>query len=294
MARKQLGANPSNDKDVATKKYVDDSFTTAGGSDILSTTNTKTVTNKTLSGSSNTITNLGTSVSSSGTYASLPAAGNAGRLYMATDAGLTYRDNGSSWDLIGMDDAVDLGTPPSSSWSTTTLGSATFAADKGGRLLTIPSAAGENFRIEYRTLSPTSNYTATAYFEFSFTDLANYVRAGLIVRDSASGKIIYFGPTYNGATGGFNIYVMSYSSPTAGDTLYSNRTVAAMQALPNWYRIRDNATTRFYEYSYNGLDWLLFYSHTRTSYITPDNYGWGGINSSGTTSYVRLRSLTLV
>lgn len=257
---------------------------------IVSRTSTDTLTNKTISGSSNTITNLGSSVSSSGTYASLPAAGNAGRIYICTDDGLILRDNGSSWDIVEINNSVGMTVPPTSGWSTTTMGTATVAADKGGRLLTMPSAAGENFRIEYRTLSPTSNYTITAHLEYSFTDLTNYVRGGLVVRDSSSGKIIYFGPTYNG---GFNIYVMSYVSPTVGDTLYSNRLVSSMQGLPNRYRIRDDGTTRYYEYSYNGFDWLLFYSHGRTTYITPDNYGWGGLNSSGTISYVRLRSLAL-
>lgn len=34
------------------------------------------------------------------TYANIPAAGQTGRLFLATDTGLLYRDNGVSWDLV--------------------------------------------------------------------------------------------------------------------------------------------------------------------------------------------------
>lgn len=47
---------------------------------------------------------LGTGVIMSGVAASRPAAGTAGRLYFATDTGggTLYRDNGSSWDQVGL------------------------------------------------------------------------------------------------------------------------------------------------------------------------------------------------
>lgn len=45
-------------------------------------------------------------VISRGTLASRPAAGTAGALYYATDNGHLYRDNGSTWDLMDVQDIV--------------------------------------------------------------------------------------------------------------------------------------------------------------------------------------------
>jgi hypothetical protein len=41
-------------------------------------------------------------------------------------------------------------------------------------------------------------------------------------------------------------------------------------------RIRDDNTNRYYEYSYNGVDWVALYSATRTDFLIPDQIGWGG------------------
>lgn len=46
------------------------------------------------------------SIVSRGTLASRPAAATAGALYYATDNGHLYRDNGSSWDLMDVQDVV--------------------------------------------------------------------------------------------------------------------------------------------------------------------------------------------
>src|SRR3989304_2332237 len=55
----------------------------------------------------------------SGTYAARPAAGNAGRVYFATDIPAMYRDDGAAWQLISEQfyDTFDRG-------DSTTLGSA--------------------------------------------------------------------------------------------------------------------------------------------------------------------------
>jgi phage-related tail fiber protein len=45
---------------------------------------------------------------SAGQDTSKPAAGNAGRLYVATDTNKIYRDNGGSWDVVGSSSATDL------------------------------------------------------------------------------------------------------------------------------------------------------------------------------------------
>lgn len=235
-------------------------------------------------------------INASGVYASLPAFGHPGRRYICTDVDLVLEDNGSAWVPvhIGSEGGVPT-TPPSSSWTTTTLGSATIAADRDGRLNTCPSAAGDNWRNEYRTLSPTSNYTFTVYLETALYS-SNLSKAALILRNSGSGNFISFGHSYDtGSFGGYGIQTIKYSNPTTGIAIYNSQSVAQLPfGLPKWLRVRDDGTNRFFEFSDNGLNWMLHYSVGRTDYITPDQIGWGTDNSSGQTITARLRSWSVV
>lgn len=106
----------------------------------------------------------GTPSITSGTDSSKPAAGTAGRLYIATDAKKIYRDNGTSWDVLGGTGAgtvtsVDTGTgltggpitgagtislanttvTPGTYGTSTTVGS--FTVDAQGRLTSASSIA---------------------------------------------------------------------------------------------------------------------------------------------------------
>lgn len=233
-------------------------------------------------------------INASGVYASLPTVGHPGRMYFCTDNGNVYRDNGTTWDLAAIGGSGLAGVePPSASWSTTTLGSATVAANKGGRLFTVVSAAGTNMRVEYRTLSPASNYTATFYFEATFP-LANQSVVGIFLRNSTSGSLINFGPAYDTGTGASPY--MQVSKWTNATTFSANYQVTSIPTVfsINWWRIRDDATNRYYEYSSNGMQWVTFYSGGRTDFITPDQIGWGALNNSGTTAYLQMRSFSVV
>ena len=126
-----------------------------------------------------------------GTFASRPAAGNAGSLYICTDVGLFCYDTGSAW--VNFQDGLGgmLSTPTGSGWTTSALGSATFTADRDGRLLTIPSATGDNWRIEYRTLAVATPYTATFYFDYTMRNQASFF-SGIVLRN-AGGNLVRVG-----------------------------------------------------------------------------------------------------
>jgi hypothetical protein len=49
-----------------------------------------------------------------GTYASRPAASFPGRLYLCTDNGNTYGDNGTTWDLVALGGSGLAGVEPPS------------------------------------------------------------------------------------------------------------------------------------------------------------------------------------
>lgn len=223
----------------------------------------------------------------SGTFASLPAAGNAGKLYICTDVGLILRDNGTTWDRFQGGPLEWFTAPPASGLTTTTLGTATFTADKDARLLTLPSVAGENWRVEYKALSPTSGYTARAYLELAAVS-GNFISTGIVLYDSVSGKLIHFGP---GVNSGFVVSAQKYTNITTFSAAYTSVTPpATIQAIPNWYQIRDDGTNRFFEFSFNGIDWIALTSTLRTDFLTPNQIGWGGDNNGGNIAKLRLRS----
>jgi len=231
-------------------------------------------------------------VPKSGAFSALPAAGNAGLLYACTDVGLLLRDNGTSWDRVSGGPLTGFTAPPSTGLSTVNLGTATFAANKDGRLLTQPSGSAESVAAEYSALSPASGYTATAYFESSFQP-ANSVYGGIILLD-ASNKMILFGPGYASSLGGAILLARKYTSPTAASANYLTPAASAIGSIPNWLRVRDDGTNRYFEYSFNGVDWVTAGSSLRTDFLTPTSIGWGGSNSQGasgaTTALLRLRS----
>lgn len=226
-----------------------------------------------------------------GAFSAMPAAGIVGRMYYATDAGLVFRDNGSSWDTVGGNGTPYLGVP-SADWSTTTLDTATVAADKGTRLMTVPPVATTIPRIEYRTLSATSNYTATVNIEPSIMNTAGSVLQGIFVRNSATGAAIFWG---TGSNSFGNFLHLDLCSSTAVTSTYSYFNLATvLSGTPKWYRIRDNNVNRYYEFSCNGLDWIPYYNHARATGTTPDQVGWGGVNqSNGSTIYIRLRGFSV-
>lgn len=220
-----------------------------------------------------------------GTYASRPAVGYAGEIYKCTDVNLECLGNGSGWS--NFIDGIGVTVPPTSGWSTTTLGSATFAADRDSRLLTVPShgTGTDLLRIEYRTLSPAINYTQRFRFEASLSEVGVNILGGLILMDN-SGKFIIFGPVSYSAT---QLWAYKWNSTTSGNSSYKQASITTMsQSLPKFLGIRDDGTNRYFEYSHNGVDWLLFYSVGRTDFITPTRIGWGYSNQGGNTSYVRM------
>jgi hypothetical protein len=85
-----------------------------------------------------------------GTFAAIPSAGTAGRLYLATDNKTLYRDNGTSWDSIGAAGSVTgvtASTPLQSTGGTTP--DISFANQNANLVLAGPStgvAAAPTFR----------------------------------------------------------------------------------------------------------------------------------------------------
>jgi hypothetical protein len=205
----------------------------------------------------------------SGAYASKPAAGAAGRIYLPTDSQYDRLfDNGSSWDHFYQ--GFKMTPPPDvSMWAWVSQEDA--AAVSQGGVLTLHGPGGgsgsNNFRILKRA-APATPYVITAWLIPNMFP-SNYASAGLCFRRSSDGKLVTFGLTYS------NLWLISsysWNSPTSYSSTYS--------AVPNvgelkliGLRIADNGINRVLSYMIPGLPWVEYHSHSRTDFMTADEVG---------------------
>lgn len=221
-------------------------------------------------------------------WASSDPVGAAGELGEDTDLGrLKLMDGVKTWSALPWLTGPPLTHPISSGW--TALNSGSVTADSNGRIVTSTQSGGtDTWKGETRTLSPTSNYTATVYLDSMITP-NNTGSTGIILRNSGSGSFVSFGISYT------NGWILATYNWTSATLFSATATTITPMAFPSWLRVRDDATNRIWEYSYNGVDWILHSSVTRTTFVTPDQIGWGADSNNATfTVSARLRHYTLV
>ncbi len=130
----------------------------------------------------------------SGTEAGLPAAGTAGRLYIATDSKKIFRDNGTTWDIVGSTSAVDItGTLPVTKGGTGTAngsiaaaGALNLAAGGTNQNVTLqPSGTGSvvlNGKVGIGTTAPVANLDVHGTFALNSVNAMSFPSS-----DSAAG-----------------------------------------------------------------------------------------------------------
>lgn len=178
------------------------------------------------------------------------------------------RYSGSAWVPWG---PIFPFTAPSLSAPTTWVnqGGASVDTTYGGIYLTAPAGAGDNIRARVKT-APATPYVVTAAFLMNYPAV-NYPSAGLLFRDSASGKIatLSFGAS---AT----YYSLGVSKFTNATTFSANYAAVAWWSAFGvvWLRIADNGTNRICSYSADGQHWQALHTVGRTDFLTADQVGF--------------------
>lgn len=143
--------------------------------------------------------------------------------------------------------------------------------------LTVPHAAATDINLISRVQSaPATPYVITAYWSGSlYTN--NYYMAGLVFRESGSGKLVFFGPECNAGVSDEPIMTVMYC---ADNVTISSRYVSETgrlwggHLLEGWWRIADNGTNRIFSVSNDGQNWVEVLSQGRTTDMTPDQVGF--------------------
>lgn len=220
-----------------------------------------------------------------GTYANRPAAGNIGCRYIASDGRVEFVDDGSVWRplISGVP-----GTQPGLVASFTTLGASwTFADQTGG----IVATSATNARLSALVVAKPAAVTTVAHVRWAANGSSAATSPpgiGIAVRDSAGGKLttyFFYVETVAGPPTLFSEVDHWTNLTTASATAKAQTAVLGYNNGGLWLRFRDDgATTHFFDYSSNGVDWVTWFSESRTAFVPSggNQVGWG--LDSGSTS----------
>jgi hypothetical protein len=204
-------------------------------------------------------------------YASKPAAGVPGRIFLPTDGIFFERDNGSIWEKFG---PLWPLTPPQASDFPTWVnqGTATIADNKGAVWMYAPYTSNLQIRARMKDY-PTPPFTVEAAFITNVFPNTGAIAAGIGIRDSSSGKLTLYGV---GASY-MDLYGYNYNSPTSSSGGITGWPGGGTFHLPEsnliWVKYEDDNTNRKISFSVDGYTWTQIVSTSRTDWITPNQIG---------------------
>jgi len=204
-------------------------------------------------------------------YASRPAAGNAGDLFLPSDAPVIERDTGAAWVPWGP--LFPLTAPVSGDFAWVNQLSATITTAHGGVFLEGAGSAAYNLNIRKQS-APATPYHVTAMLIprvlYGYGSQASY---GMVWRSSSDGKLTTFWIDPRG--GANNLYVQTMDGVT-GTNAALVKNIANLSHLPRFMRLMDDGTTRYCQVSEDGTDESFYtvYSVARTTHHTPNEVGF--------------------
>lgn len=205
------------------------------------------------------------------TYAARPAAGVAGRVWFSTEAPLKAFDDGSAWHLYAFGFPVTDPTLPTWSWDNQE--TAVVDASKGFLHLSDVAGATTENRIRKFT-APATPWTVTMLAVIENLGLANFAHAGLVLRESGTGKLRHLGIS-NEHVG--QVVVYGSVSSTSTYTLATARNIFPdPPGFPLWLQVTADGTNLIYRYSFDGEHFNFVRTETKGTFFTvePDQIGF--------------------
>lgn len=203
-----------------------------------------------------------------GVYANRPIQGQAGRTYYATDAGMMYYDDGNTWNPIGQTDVCTALKTSDFTWQNQ---SGATSTDYGsGIFMYAPSASNnQNVRFLYQT-PPSTPYTVTA----KFIHLGSFEASQSVVYGIGMGDGTKFLVWYANTNGNaWNLDIGKWDNPTTNVGGLFDEDFFDICDNMQWFRIEDDGTNRHFSISRDGVNFLVVYSTSNTTYLTTSRIG---------------------
>jgi hypothetical protein len=221
-----------------------------------------------------------------GTVAGMPAAGAAGRLYFPTNGYYVFEDTGSVWAPYGPIYPMTLPIDANFSWVLQTGGATSFTTNGA---LTI--SVGNGHGIKTMPI-PSAPYTFSACISLTTFPSSSSSAFGLYLYNSGTqnASTFYFVSTN---TSSF-LQADKQTSQVSFNSSYASISPLYIHPLPiNWLQIKDNGTTRFYNYSTDGFNWVTLFSVSNTDWLTPNEIGFRAQGNSSGNSFLNIISNTV-
>jgi hypothetical protein len=208
-----------------------------------------------------------------GTYASLPAAGQAGRIYATTDSDYILEDNGSAWKAYGP--VKPCGLMKSSDYTWINQGAAVADFSKGSLSL-YNNTSGQSHNIVYKA-APSTPYTVTIQLDIWPCLTGQFHGTNMMFIDTSSGK---FTNLQIGAVIGSSFvlgwWTEKWTNATTFSAGYSSNQYpqnGGGMGWPRFMQLSDDGSTRYYRYSYDGDVFFTADTRGHTDFITPNAVG---------------------
>lgn len=219
-----------------------------------------------------------------GTWASRPAAGVSGRIYVATDAPLKWLDNGVSWDLISplYIPYADRIQPSQYTFLLNNGGSYATEDVNGVLSVTMPAGpAAERDLLAFKSIPYSPPYTITLYM-VSWSLSSDFGGGGLLLRNSSAFGIKAM-LALPGSTNVIRV-VKADSNGTSNGAAYDNRAFAYAGRYLGM-RVKNNGTNLLWYYSTDATNWVFYNSHGNADYFSVDQCGFIKISNSSITDH---------
>ena len=207
-----------------------------------------------------------------GTAANRPSASQEGRLYLPSDSPVGYRDTGAAWNAFGT--VFPLTPPAFADFAWINQGSATEVDGNWGIYMTDTNAGGDQIRILKKSV-PATPYSVIVGCKPIFSFNASVPFAGLVLRESGSGKLVFFGSQWRvaGTVSGTFMSIFNYTSPTAFSATVLFDFYAFLGDIL-WLKVTIDSTNRTYYLSSDGFNYIQVSQVGATNFLTVDEAGF--------------------
>ena len=203
------------------------------------------------------------------TYAQRPAAGNAGRRIVLTDAMIPdWVDDGTQWRPMVGGLALGYEPPTSGSFIAVNQGTSTLTTLSGSLLLTAFPDGTANNRHLYVQNAPATPYTLTVGMILNIWPAPNPTMGGLCFRESSTGKFVEFITYFTNNSNHFA--TDKATAPNGSFTGYDDGAVQPGWSTQGiiWLRIRDDGTNLSWFWSQDGVSFQPWLSvRPRTDFL---------------------------